>query len=158
MAKKTSIELYSRLVNELRSEDRKPIYFFYGEEEFFLDKLQQVVEGLVPDDQKDFNFDLLYGRDISPEKLLSIIRSYPMMADQRVVILSGLMNTPMTMGGRSTICFRTCRTPIPQRFWYVLIPRNLPAGQKLVKHLKRVITLVSMSLRKFRITGFRIGL
>ncbi|MCW9708937.1 DNA polymerase III subunit delta [Fodinibius salsisoli] len=87
MAKNTSIELYSQLLSELRSEERKPVYFFYGEEEFFLDKLQQVVESLVPEDQKDFNYDLLYGRDISPEKLLSIIRSYPMMAEQRVVIL-----------------------------------------------------------------------
>ncbi|MDZ7659174.1 DNA polymerase III subunit delta [Fodinibius sp.] len=87
MAKKTSIEIYSEVLQELKSEDRKPVYFFYGEEEFFLDKLQEVVEGLIPDDQKDFNFDLLYGRDVTPEKVLSIIRSYPMMAEQRVVIL-----------------------------------------------------------------------
>ncbi|WP_445666016.1 DNA polymerase III subunit delta [Fodinibius sp. AD559] len=87
MAKKTSIELYSEVLQELKSEDRKPVYFFYGEEEFFLDKLQEVVEGLIPDDQKDFNFDLLYGRDVTPEKVLSIIRSFPMMAEQRVVIL-----------------------------------------------------------------------
>lgn len=87
MAKKTSIELYSEILKELKSENRKPVYFFYGEEEFFLDKLQEVVEELIPDDQKDFNFDLLYGRDVTPEKVLSIIRSYPMMAEQRVVIL-----------------------------------------------------------------------
>ncbi|MDZ7681146.1 MAG: hypothetical protein U5J63_05375 [Fodinibius sp.] len=87
MAKKTSIELYSEVLDELHSEERKPVYFFYGDEEFFLDKLQEAVEKLVPEDQKDFNFDLLYGRDVTPEKVLSIIRSYPMMAEQRVVIL-----------------------------------------------------------------------
>ncbi|WP_138429951.1 DNA polymerase III subunit delta [Fodinibius saliphilus] len=87
MAKKTSIELYSEILNELHSEDRKPVYFLYGEEEFFLDKLQEAVEKLIPEDQKDFNFDLLYGRDVTPEKVLSIIRSYPMMSEQRVVIL-----------------------------------------------------------------------
>lgn len=87
MAKKTSIEVYSEVLNELRSENRKPVYYFYGEEEFFLGKLQDQVEKLIPDDQKDFNFDLLYGKEISPEKVLSIVRSYPMMAEQRVVIL-----------------------------------------------------------------------
>src|SRR5699024_9596081 len=87
MAKKTSIEHYSEALKDLQSEDRKPIYFFCGEEEFFLDKLQEAVEAMVPEDQKDFNFDLLYGRDITSEKLLSIIRSFPMMADRRVVIL-----------------------------------------------------------------------
>ena len=63
MAKKTSIERYSEILRELKSAERKPVYFFYGEEEFFLNKLQKTVEQLVPDDQKDFNFDLLYGRD-----------------------------------------------------------------------------------------------
>ncbi|SHE41929.1 DNA polymerase III, delta subunit [Fodinibius roseus] len=87
MAKKTSIERYSEILKELKSGERKPVYFFHGEEEFFLDKLQEAVETLVPEDQKDFNFDLLYGRDITVEKLLSIIRSFPMMADRRVVIL-----------------------------------------------------------------------
>lgn len=87
MPKKTSIELYSEILEELKSGDRKPIYFFYGDEKFFLDKLQDVVEGLIPEDQKDFNFDLLYGREVTPEKVLSIIRSFPMMADQRIVIL-----------------------------------------------------------------------
>lgn len=87
MAKKTSIELYSEILDQLHSDNRKPVYFFYGEEEFFLDKLQEAVENLIPADQKDFNFDLLYGRDVSPEKVLSIIRSYPMMAEQRIVIL-----------------------------------------------------------------------
>lgn len=87
MAKKTSIELYSEILDELHSEDRNPVYFFYGDEEFFLNKLQETVEGLIPEDQKDFNFDLLYGGDVTPEKVLSIIRSYPMMAEQRVVIL-----------------------------------------------------------------------
>lgn len=87
MAKKTSIELYGEILNEIRSEDRKPVYFLCGEEEFFLDKLQEEIEKLIPEDQKDFNFDLLYGRDVTPEKVLSIIRSFPMMAEFRIVIL-----------------------------------------------------------------------
>lgn len=87
MAKKTSIELYQEALRALKSDDRKPVYFFCGEEEFFLDRLEKATESLVPKENRDFNFDLLYGRDITPEKLLSIIRSYPMMAEYRVVVL-----------------------------------------------------------------------
>jgi len=87
LAKKTSIEWYSEALNDLESDGRKPIYFFCGEEEFFLDRLQDRVEQMISEEHKDFNFDLLYGRDITAERLLSIIRSFPMMAERRVVIL-----------------------------------------------------------------------
>lgn len=93
MAKKTSIELYNEVLAELGSENRKPVYFFCGEEEFFLDRLQEAVESLIrqPAD-KDFNFDLLYGRDTTPEHVLNIIRSFPMMADQRIVIIRDFLS------------------------------------------------------------------
>jgi DNA polymerase-3 subunit delta len=87
LAKKTSIELYKEVLSELKSGQRKPIYYFCGEEEFFLDRLQETVESLLPPEHKDFNFDLLYARDTNPEKVLGIIRSYPMMAEQRVVVV-----------------------------------------------------------------------
>lgn len=87
MPKKTSIELYREVRRTLKADQLKPVYFFCGEEEFFLDRLEKAVESLIPDENKDFNFDLLYGREITPEKVLSIIRSFPMMAERRVVIL-----------------------------------------------------------------------
>ncbi|MDZ7773838.1 MAG: DNA polymerase III subunit delta [Balneolaceae bacterium] len=87
MAKKTSIEHFGEARKELASGSPKPICVFCGEEEFFLDRLQQAVEEIMPAEHRDFNFDLLYGREVTPEKLLSIIRSYPMMAERRIVVL-----------------------------------------------------------------------
>ena len=92
MAKKTSIELYREALQALQSEERKPVYFFCGAEEFFLERLDKATEALIPEENRDFNFDLLYGRDITPEKLLSIVRSYPMMAERRVVVLRNFEN------------------------------------------------------------------
>lgn len=92
MAKKTSIERYREALQALTGEDRKPVYFFCGPETFFLDRLEKATESLIPKENRDFNFDLLYGRDITPEKLLAIIRSYPMMAERRVVVLRDFDN------------------------------------------------------------------
>ncbi len=64
-----------------------PVYYFYGEEDFFKDLLQEEIEKLVPADQKDFNFDLIYGSDASPAKVIDLARSFPMMAEKRVVIV-----------------------------------------------------------------------
>jgi len=59
----------------------------HGEETFFIDLIQEEIGKLIPDDQKDFNFDLLYGSDVSPAQVLGIARSFPMMAEKRVVIV-----------------------------------------------------------------------
>ncbi len=87
MARKSSIDLYNRALRELKSDDRKPVYFLCGPESFFIDQLQEVVENQVPDDQKDFNFDLVYGNESTVNQVLNVAQSYPMMAEQRVVIV-----------------------------------------------------------------------
>lgn len=88
MAKKTSIEFFKETLQSIRNPDqRKPVYFLYGEESFFLDLLQEEFIRLVPDEQKDFNFDLLYGGEVDPQKVLGIVRSYPMMSEIRVVVV-----------------------------------------------------------------------
>ncbi|MGF1669937.1 MAG: DNA polymerase III subunit delta [Balneolaceae bacterium] len=88
MARPTSIDIYKNALSVIRSpEKRKPVLYLYGEETFFIDRLQDELEKLVPPEQRDFNFDLLYGLETTPGKILDIARSFPMMAEQRVVIV-----------------------------------------------------------------------
>lgn len=90
---KSSIQLYKQALGELTSPDKqKPIYYFCGEEDFFLFKLQKAAEDLMPPEHKDFNFDLIYARDKSPEQVLGIVRSFPMMAEQRIVIVRDFLS------------------------------------------------------------------
>ena len=93
MARTTSIDHFKKARASIRTpEQRKSIYYFYGEERFFIDRLQDEVAALVPDDQKDFNYDLLYGGEVTPEGVLGMARSYPMMADLRVVIVRDFLS------------------------------------------------------------------
>lgn len=93
MAKKNSIKLYKKALNELNTaENRKPVYYFCGEEDFFLSKLQDAAENLMAPEHKDFNFDLIYARDKSPDQVLGIVRSFPMMAEQRIVIIRDFLS------------------------------------------------------------------
>lgn len=65
----------------------KQVYYLHGEETFLIDLIQEEIEKLVPENQKDFNFDLIYGGESTSDKVLSIANSFPMMADKRVVIV-----------------------------------------------------------------------
>ncbi|SMO36023.1 DNA polymerase III subunit delta [Gracilimonas mengyeensis] len=92
MARKpNSNQIYKQVAGELKSGNLKPVYYLFGEEEFYLDRLLNHFSKIIPEEQKDFNFDLLYGQEVSPAKALSIARSFPMMAERRVLIIRNFM-------------------------------------------------------------------
>lgn len=131
MAKSTSISQFKEARKSIRSaQHRRPIYYLYGDETFFMDRLQQQISSLVPDEQKDFNFDLLYGGETTPEKVLSIVRSFPMMAEQRVVIIRDflkLRNTD-TAAGNLNDFEHYAKNPNPSTL-LCLIDKKLPDGR-----------------------------
>ncbi len=88
MAKPTSIEYFRDTLKTVRNPEKlSPIYLLYGDESFFIDLIQDEILNLVPREQRDFNLDLLYGREVTLEKVLSIAKSYPMMAEKRVLVV-----------------------------------------------------------------------
>lgn len=65
-----------------------PVYVLMGEESYFIDVISNYLANTVlTDDEKEFNQTVIYGKDASYEMLISTVRSYPMMASRRVVIL-----------------------------------------------------------------------
>lgn len=79
---------FKQLKADIESLNLKPVYILMGDEGYFLDLLSDMFEKLIPDDGfREFNFNVLYGKEATAEDVISIARSYPMMADRRVVIL-----------------------------------------------------------------------
>lgn len=77
-----------KITNDIKAGNIKPIYFFMGEEPYYIDKLADFIENnVLQDHEKDFNQTILYGRDISIEDIVSAAKRYPMMADKQVIIV-----------------------------------------------------------------------
>lgn len=87
MAKPSSLDTYKNLVQELKSGKVQPVYLLCGEETFFPDRLQDRFTGMIPQEARDFNLDILYGLDATLDQVLSISKSYPMMAEKRMVVV-----------------------------------------------------------------------
>lgn len=79
---------YERLNTAFRHGNFEPLYFFYGEEPFLIEELQETLlaHALAPH-ERDFNYDLVYGQDAEAQAVLLLCASYPMMATRRVVIV-----------------------------------------------------------------------
>ncbi|HBQ59070.1 MAG TPA: DNA polymerase III subunit delta, partial [Balneolaceae bacterium] len=51
--KQNSNQIYQQVVGELNSGSLKPIYYLFGEEEFYLDRLLDMFSKVIPPEQKD---------------------------------------------------------------------------------------------------------
>ncbi|MCG8374158.1 MAG: DNA polymerase III subunit delta, partial [Balneolales bacterium] len=89
--KQNSADRFQEVLQHFNSGSLKPVYFLYGEEEFYLDQLLDKFLNVLPPHEKDFNLDLLYGQEVTPANVLGIARSFPMMAERRVVIVRNFL-------------------------------------------------------------------
>lgn len=79
---------YLEFTTALRSGKFAPVYFFNGEEAGLIDEgVQLLLDKLVTPEMRDFNFDLFYANEVTAKRVLDIVRSYPLMAAHRVVLV-----------------------------------------------------------------------
>jgi DNA polymerase-3 subunit delta len=77
-----------KIINELKKQNFKPVYWLDGDEEFFIDQVIAYAESeILTEGEKGFNLTVFYGRDASWPDVVNACRRYPMFADRQVVIL-----------------------------------------------------------------------
>jgi DNA polymerase III subunit delta len=75
-------------MKEIRNKKFEKIYFLHGEEPYFIDVLTKAIQdNALEESERDFNQSILYGKDAEVLSLISELKSYPMMAERRLVIL-----------------------------------------------------------------------
>lgn len=89
-------ELDSILKN-IKNKELLPIYFFHGEEPYFMDVATKSFENdVLEEDEKAFNQTVVYGKDTTFSDVLSLARQFPMMGDKQVIILKEAQEIRMT--------------------------------------------------------------
>lgn len=59
-----------------------------GDEPYFIDEISNLlIETVLPEDQRDFNQTILYGKDTSIEEVVSVCKRFPMMAEHQLVVV-----------------------------------------------------------------------
>lgn len=77
-----------QIVADIRSGNIKPIYFLFGEEAYYIDKISEYIENnVLLEEERGFNQMVLYGRDVAIEDIVSNAKRFPMMAERQVVIV-----------------------------------------------------------------------
>lgn len=77
-----------KIIGEWKKKSFKPVYWFEGEEDFYIDKLVNYAEhNILSESEASFNLSVFYGKDANWADIINACRRYPMFAERQVVIL-----------------------------------------------------------------------
>ncbi len=83
----------SDIFDALKKKNYSPVYFFYGEEPFYIDELTGYIEKNVLDDaSKEFNQSVVYGLDVTARDVVDLSHRFPMMGNYQLVIVKEAQN------------------------------------------------------------------
>ena len=84
---------YNQIIGDLKEKKYAPVYFFEGEEPYFMDQISQyILDNVLTEDEKGFNQSVLYGKDLSIDAIMTASKRFPMMAQRQVVVIREAQN------------------------------------------------------------------
>ncbi len=79
---------FEQIIENLQKKIYSPVYLLSGEEAYYIDKISDFIEqNVLTEDEKEFNFTVLYGRDTKVQTIVDAAKRYPMMSNYQVVIV-----------------------------------------------------------------------
>jgi len=82
------ISSYKQILESLKNKTYRPVYFFYGEEPYYIDELTNYLEqNTLNEADRDFNQSIVYGRDVTPREIIDLSRRFPMTGNYLLVIV-----------------------------------------------------------------------
>ncbi len=77
-----------KIINDLKKQNFKPVYWLEGEEEYFIDQVIHYAENkILTESEAGFNLTVFYGRDAAWTDVVNSCKRYPMFSERQVVIL-----------------------------------------------------------------------
>lgn len=85
----TELESQCRqIINDVKNGNFVPVYLLMGTEPYYPDLIcDEIIKYALTDSERDFNQTVFYGLDTDAGTVASECRSYPMMAERRLVVL-----------------------------------------------------------------------
>lgn len=152
-APKVDIAALSRsLVEDARRGVFKPVYLLMGDEPFYPDMVcQAVVDNCIDEFAKDFNETVCYGADVTPERIVTEAREFPMMAERRLVVVK---EAQMMKNLEDLAVY--CQEPLDSTVLVLLLHKASADKRKaLYKSVQKTgVVLDSPSLRDYEIPGW----
>lgn len=152
-APKVDIAAISRsLVEDARKGVFKPVYILMGDEPYYPDMVcQAVIDNCIDDFGKDFNETICYGADVTPDRIITEAREFPMMAERRLIVVK---EAQMMKNLEDLSIY--CQSPLDSTVLVLLLHKAAVDKRKaLYKTVQKTgVVLDSPSLRDYEIPAW----
>jgi len=82
------VSSFSEIKHDIKLKSFSPVYLLMGEEEYFIDNITNLfIQNVLTVEEKQFNLNILYGKDTSIDQIISICKKYPLMSDFQIVLV-----------------------------------------------------------------------
>jgi DNA polymerase-3 subunit delta len=79
---------FEEILSEIKARKFAPVYFFCGEEEYFIDQLTGALEdNVLSEAERSFNQTVIYGKDATAQIVIETCRRLPMMSERQLVVI-----------------------------------------------------------------------
>lgn len=148
-------ELDSILKN-IKNKELAPIYFFHGEEPYFIDIAVKAFENdVLEEDEKAFNQTVVYGKDTTYGEVLSLARQFPMMGDRQLIIVKEAQDLGLNES-ESEALETYLKNPVPSTVLvFAYKNKKLDGKRKITKSLNAAKVLyLSEKIRDYEVSRF----
>lgn len=86
--KEESIKLFEQTCEDIKNKKFENIYILCGEEPYYADVIIKLLsDNVLTEQEKDFNYTLIYGNDTDMAQIVSLCRRYPVWASKQLIIV-----------------------------------------------------------------------
>jgi DNA polymerase-3 subunit delta len=146
---RAKLTYYKKIFSDLDKKELSNLYLLRGPEYYIMEEMaQKIASSIVPDDLASFNMTLSYGAEVNLDEFLRTARSFPFLADKRVLVLKEMER--LRGSWKNLVAY--CQDPAPSSVVIMLFnpydesgrrsrqPRDLKKLEAAVKARGQVLT------------------
>lgn len=112
MAKGTG-PTYEDIARDIKSGNISPIYCLMGEEPFYIDKLEALItDRVMPEMNRDFDMELLYGSEVDGLRVADSCRQFPMLGEKRLIVVREAQQMKAQLDALAAYCASPAPTTV----------------------------------------------
>lgn len=86
--KENSLRQFGTIMADIHSGKFRPVYVLMGEEPYYADLILEALgKNVLAPEERDFNFNVLYGQDCTDGEIVSLCRRYPVASRRQLIIV-----------------------------------------------------------------------
>ncbi len=137
---------YQGILNHLKKENLRPIYLFFGKEDYLKEStLNKFKDKVIPSNQRELNYKVFYGGKNSLTEIMKEIEIIPFMAKYKLIVLKEAENIDKTERVKLIDYLNHWHLTNNFSFLIIIYKENIP-DKELIAAVKRIGLIVKLDI------------